>query len=115
MLYDTNMPNLHSWLTSTVRVCRLLAGVAGVGAAIVQPGSSTSSSMAVLQPGRGAVKPALLAGGAVPPSGGWAELSAAAVQSGSGTLFTAAHFASVPGGGAAESSTVGSWLSTWSL
>jgi hypothetical protein len=77
---------------------------------MVQPGSNTSS-VSVLQPGRGIVTPATLAGGAVPPSGGWAELSAAAVQSGSGTLFTVTHFAS----GTAESNRVGSWIGSWGL
>jgi hypothetical protein len=77
---------------------------------MVQPGSN-SSSMSVLQPGRGIVTPATLAGGGVPPSGGWAELSAAAVQSGSGTLFTVTHFAP----GTADSNRVGSWTGIWSL
>jgi hypothetical protein len=88
-----------------------VAAFLGVGAAVVQPGSN-SSSMAVLQPGRGTVRPAVLAGGGVPPSGGWAELSAAAVQSGTGTLFTATHYAA---SGAAESSLVGSWVNLWRL
>lgn len=88
-----------------------LAAFLGVGAAVVPPGSN-SSSMAVLQPGRGTVRPAVLAGGGVPPSGGWAELSVAAVQSGTGALFTATHYAA---SGVADSTVVGSWINAWWL
>jgi hypothetical protein len=99
-----------------VRVCTsvepgCLPACTGVGAAVVQAGSN-SSNVLVLQPGRGTIKPAALAGGAVPPSGGWAELSAAAVQSGTGAFFTSTHFASAL---AAETSTVGSWINAWRM
>jgi hypothetical protein len=85
--------------------------LAGAGAVVVQPGSN-SSSVVVLQPGRGTVQPAALAGGAVPPSGGWAELSAAAVQGTSGTLFTATHFASAA---VTQASSIGTWIGSWRL
>jgi hypothetical protein len=85
--------------------------LAGAGAAVVQPGSN-SSSLVVLQPGRGTVQPAALAGGAVPPSGGWAELSVAAVQGTSGTVFTATHFAS---SAVIQASSIGTWISSWRM
>jgi len=58
--------------------------------------------------------PATLAGGAgVPPSGGWAELSAAAVHPESGALFTVTHMAAAAA--AARSGSVGTWISSWQL
>lgn len=87
--------------------------LAGAGAAVVAQGADTTSNVVVLQPGRGTVRPAALAGGAgVPPSGGWAELSAAAVHSWSGTAFTLTHVAAAA---AADAASVGSWIASWRL
>lgn len=98
------------------RTLAALVCFAGVGAAVVQPGSN-SSSLAVVQLGKGTVRPAALAGGVVPPSGGWAELSAAAVHGPSGTLFTATHFANtvVAAAAAEPSANVGTWIASWHL
>lgn len=88
---------------------------AGVGSVLISPDGDVKPQ--TVKAGKSSIVPAAAGGAkvfgatAAQMAAGWGELSAAAVQGSSGSIFTVVHYA----GAAQPTSIVSSWISTWLL